>query len=79
MPIEEEPLSPIVAIDLRFLNAVITEDEGDPILLVDDGDVQIEFTSGMCGTREQAIIGAQRLASTALEYAATVRRRPASS
>ena len=79
MPIEEEPLSPIAAIDLRFLNAVITEDEGDPILLVDDGDVQIEFTSGMCGSWEQAVIGAQRLASTALEFAAVVRRRPAPS
>jgi hypothetical protein len=75
MPIDEEPLTPAVTIDLRFLNAVIADDEGDPILLVDDGDVQIEFTSGMCGTWEQAVIGAQRLASTALEYAAVARRR----
>ncbi|GAA4246909.1 hypothetical protein [Dactylosporangium darangshiense] len=76
MAVEEEPLTPIAGIDLRFLNAVITEDEGEPILLVDDGDVQIEFTSGMNGSWEQAIVGAQRLASTALEYAAIVRRRP---
>lgn len=74
MESEEEPLSPIVALDLRFINAVITEDEGDLIMLVDDGDVQIEFTSGMCGTWEQAIVGAQRVASTALEYAASIRR-----
>ncbi|WP_432834467.1 hypothetical protein [Dactylosporangium sp. CA-092794] len=70
----EEPLSPIVALDLRFLNAEITEDEGDLIMLVDDGDVQIEFTSGMSGSRERAILGAQRLASTALEFAASMRR-----
>lgn len=71
---EEEPLSAIVALDLRFLNPVIAEDEGDLILLVDDGDVQIEFNSGMSGTFEQAILGAQKLASTALEYAAILRR-----
>ena len=77
MPVEEEPLSPVVTLDLRYINAVITEDEGDLIMLVDDGDVQIEFSSGMCGSWEQAIVGAQKVASTALEYAATVRRRPA--
>jgi hypothetical protein len=76
MAVEEEPLTPIVTLDLRYINAVITEDEGDLIMLVDDGDVQIEFTPGMCGSWEQAIVGAQRVASTALEYAATVRGRP---
>jgi hypothetical protein len=78
MPIEDEPLSPIVTLDLRFLNAVITEDEGDTILLVDDGDVQIELSPGMDGRNEQAIVGAQRLASTALEFAAIMRRKPIS-
>lgn len=78
METEEEPLSPIVTLDLRAINAYITEDEGDLIMLVDDGDVQIEFGSGLCGSWDQAIIGAQRVASTALEYAAAMRRyRPA--
>ncbi|MER7002172.1 hypothetical protein ABT297_03875 [Dactylosporangium sp. NPDC000555] len=76
MPIEEEPLTPIVALDLRHITTVIAEDEGDLIMLVDDGEVMIEFTSGMCGSWEQAIIGAQRVASTALEYAASIRHRP---
>ncbi|MEV6923623.1 hypothetical protein AB0M46_03770 [Dactylosporangium sp. NPDC051485] len=77
MAVEEEPLSPIAGIDLRYLNAKITEDEGDLILLIDDGEVQVEFTSGMGGSWQQAIVGAQRMASTALEYAASLRRRPA--
>ncbi|GAA2377778.1 hypothetical protein [Dactylosporangium salmoneum] len=76
MAVEEEPLSPIAGIDLRYLNAKITEDEGDLILLIDDGEVQVEFTSGMGGNWQQAIVGAQKMASTALEYAASLRRRP---
>ncbi|WP_433613053.1 hypothetical protein ACQP2P_03085 [Dactylosporangium sp. CA-139114] len=73
---DEEELSPVVSLDLRAITAVITEDEGDPILLIDDGDVQIEFTSGMNGSWDHAIIGAQRVASAALEFAAVLRRRP---
>ncbi|MEV8513367.1 hypothetical protein [Dactylosporangium sp. NPDC051484] len=76
MPIEEEPLTPIVSLDLRHINAVIAEDEGDLIMLVDDGEVMIEFTSGVGGSWEQAIIGAQRVASTTLQYAASIRHRP---
>ncbi|WP_432984934.1 hypothetical protein [Dactylosporangium sp. CA-233914] len=74
MTVEEEELSPIVTLDLRALNAVITEDEGDLIMLVDDGDVQIEFSSGMNGKWDHAIVGSQRLASVALEFAAHLRR-----
>ncbi|WP_433082846.1 hypothetical protein ACQP1P_02940 [Dactylosporangium sp. CA-052675] len=73
---DEEELSPIVSLDLRAITAVITEDEGDPILLIDDGDVQIEFTSGMNGSWDHAVLGAQRVASAALEFAAVLRRRP---
>jgi hypothetical protein len=73
---DEEELSPVVSLDLRGINAVITEDEGDPILLIDDGDVQIEFMSGMNGNWQDAIRGAQRVASASLEFAAVLRRRP---
>jgi hypothetical protein len=73
---DEEELSPVVSLDLRAINVVITEDDGDLILLVDDGDVQIEFTTGMNGSWEHAIIGAQRVASASLEFAAMLRRRP---
>lgn len=69
----DDELFPIVTLDLRAIRAVITEDEGDPILLIDDGDVQIEFGSGLCGTWEQAILGAERVATAAEQFAATLR------
>src|SRR4051812_39082872 len=72
---EEEELSPLASLDLRAITATITEDEGDPILLIDDGDVQIELTSGMNGNWQDAITGSQRIASAALEFAAVLRRR----
>ncbi|WP_327006589.1 hypothetical protein OHA72_04510 [Dactylosporangium sp. NBC_01737] len=71
----DDELFPIVTLDLRAIRTVITEDEGDPILLVDDGDVQIEFGSGLCGTWEQAILGAERIASAAEQFAATLRHQ----
>ena len=69
----DDELFPIVTLDLRAIRTVITEDEGDPILLVDDGDVQIEFGSGLCGTWEQAILGAERIATAAEQFAVALR------
>jgi hypothetical protein len=69
----DDDLFPIVTLDLRAIRTVITEDEGDPILLIDDGDVQIEFSSGLCGTWEQAILGAERIATAAEQFAAALR------
>lgn len=69
----DDELFPIVTLDLRAIRTVITEDEGDPILLIDDGDVQIEFGSGLSGTWEQAILGAERVATAAEQFAATLR------
>ena len=75
---DDHDLSPILTLDLRAIRVVIEETEGDLVMLVDDGDVQVEFGSGLCGTWEQAILGAQRVASTALAYAEALRlRRPA--
>ncbi|GAA3249351.1 hypothetical protein ACFO1B_47015 [Dactylosporangium siamense] len=71
----DDELFPIVTLDLRAIRTVITEDEGDPILLVDDGDVQIEFGSGLCGTWEQAILGAERLATAAEQFAVALREQ----
>jgi hypothetical protein len=75
---EDEDLSPIVTIDLRAVRIRMEECDGDLVMLVDDGDVEVEFGSGMSGSFEQAIFGAHRLASTALAYAEALRgRRPA--
>ena len=74
---EDDDLYPIVTIDLRALRVRLEDAEGDLIMLVDDGDVQVEFGSGLAGTWEQAILGAQRLASTALAFAEALRlQRP---
>jgi hypothetical protein len=74
---DDEDLGPIVTIDLRAVRVRIEECEGDLVLLVDDGDIEVEFGSGIGGTFEQAIFGAERLAGTALAYAHALRdRRP---
>jgi hypothetical protein len=74
---DDEDLGPVVTIDLRAVRIRMQECEGDLVLLVDDGDVEVEFGSGVGGTFEQAIFGAERLASTALAYAQALRgRRP---
>ncbi|MFI5906306.1 hypothetical protein [Dactylosporangium sp. NPDC051541] len=72
---DEEELTPALSLDLRAINATITEDDGDPVLLIDDGDVQIELSSGMNGNWQDAITGSQRVASAALEFAAVLRRK----
>jgi hypothetical protein len=77
---DDEDLAPIVTLDLRAIRTRLEEADGDLIMLVDDGDVQVEFGSGLCGTWEQAILGAQRVASTALAFAEALReRRPTGS
>jgi len=71
---EREPDDDLAAvslgsIDLRGLRTRIVVDEGDLVLEVDDGDVQVQFETGQGGTWEQAILGAERLSSVAREYA----------
>jgi hypothetical protein len=74
---DNDDLGPVVTVDLRAVRIRMQECEGDLVLLVDDGDVEVEFGSGVGGTFEQAIFGAERLASTALAYAQALRgRRP---
>jgi len=72
---EDDDVGPIVTIDLRAVRIRIEECEGDLVLLVDDGEIEVEFGSGIGGTYEQAIFGAERLASTALAYAHALRER----
>jgi hypothetical protein len=74
---DDEDLGPIVTIDLRAVRIRMEECDGDLVLLVDDGEVEVEFGSGVGGTFEQAILGAERLGSTALAFAHALRgRRP---
>lgn len=69
-----DELLPLATLDLNTLRATIIEDEGDLILVVDDGEVQIEFSAGLCGKPELAVLGAQQLASTAWKFADRMRR-----
>jgi hypothetical protein len=71
---DEEPAL-LANLDLRAIRAYVDEADGDLVLLVDDGDVQVEFDSGLSGSWEQAILGAERIATAALEYASELRRR----
>src|SRR4051794_27594057 len=52
---DEEELSPSVTLDLRGIRVRLEEQDGDLIMLVDDGDVQIEFSSGLNGSWDQAV------------------------
>jgi hypothetical protein len=77
VPDDDEDLGPIVNIDLRAVRIRMEECDGDLVLLVDDGEIEVEFCSGVGGTFEQAILGAERLAGTALAFAQALRcRRP---
>ena len=71
----EEELTPSVTLDLRGIRVSLEEQDGDLIMLVDDGDVQIEFSSGLNGTWDQAIAGAEKVAATAAAFAGELRRR----
>jgi hypothetical protein len=70
---EDEEMGPIVTLDLRTLRIHLEELDGDLTMLVDDGEVEIEFSSGTGGSWEEAIVGAKRLASTALAFAEALR------
>jgi hypothetical protein len=74
----EEPVpAEIVALgslDMRELRASIVDEDGDLVLRMHDGDVSVDFEPGAGGSIEQAILGAERLGSTALAYAELLRR-----
>lgn len=59
-------------IDLRTLRTAVIDEDGDLILTVGDGDARVSFTAGF-GNHARAILGAERLASAAREYAETLR------
>jgi hypothetical protein len=62
------------SLDLRSLRAMAVDEDGDLVLAVDDGDLALTFAPGVGASREQAILGAERLGSVALAYAELLRR-----
>jgi hypothetical protein len=65
------------SLDLRGLRTRIVVDEGDLVLEVDDGDVQVQFEAGQGGRWEQSILGAERLSSVAREFAEALKAQGA--
>lgn len=64
----------MASLDLRDVTARIDYDEfGEPMLVVTDGEVTIEFTGGLRGTSMTAALGARQLSTAARDYAETVR------
>jgi hypothetical protein len=55
------------SLDLRGVKAQVEYIDGEPSMIVSDGDVEIELWSGIGGTWEQAIVGAEQVASVALQ------------
>lgn len=74
---EDLILTHLGSLDLRGMRTRVEHIDGDPVLFVDDGDVEIEFSSGMGGNRGEAVRGAERLAATVAAYAVELRRRGA--
>ncbi|GAA1744046.1 hypothetical protein GCM10009681_13550 [Luedemannella helvata] len=71
-----DPTDPpaMASLDLRDVTARIDYDEfGEPVLVVTDGEVTIEFTGGLRGTSMTAALGARQLSTAANDYAETVR------
>jgi len=69
---------PVATLDLCAVRAILTHDDGDPILVLHDTDVAIRLEPGSGeggGWEQQSALGAERVASTLLAYAAEVRRR----
>lgn len=76
---DDEP----VTIDLRALKVRISNEDGDPVLVVGDGERMVHFELGAGGTADAAVLGAQRLGDHAFQMAvladqiAARRREPA--
>lgn len=76
----DEDLKPtyVASLDLRGVKARLECVDGDFSMFVDDGDIEIELTSGLGGTWEQAILGAERIATVAHQFAEFLRQRRSS-
>lgn len=73
VPVSKPPIYSLGNLDVRTLRTNVDRDEdGEPILVVDDGDVSVTFESGL-SQAALAILGAERLASAAREYAEAIR------
>ena len=62
-----------VSLSLRTVRALpFCDDEGEPTLIIHDGESSVELSPGLAGRSQLAASGAYRLAQALLEYAATL-------
>lgn len=65
------PYVPVATICLRVATAHYErDDDGEPVLVMSDGETVVELSRGIGGDAASAARGAQRLATALLEYAA---------
>jgi len=68
----------ILTLDLCSIRAFIIEDDGDIILVINDGDVAIRlepFSGDGAGWEQRSALGAERIAAVATMFAAEQRER----
>jgi hypothetical protein len=74
--VAEEPPASVVSIRLDALTTFSTvDDEGDPVLVVSDGETTIEFACGLPGLSDGSARGAQRLVEAIGTYQAEIEQR----
>ena len=72
----EEPPVSVVSIRLDSLRTFSTvDDEGEPVLVVSDGETAIEFSCGLPGLSDSSARGAQRLVEAIGTYQAEIEKR----
>lgn len=77
VPVEASEPVRIGSLDVRGARARIEFIDEDVVMFVHDGDVEIEFSSGLGGAWRDAIAGAHEIAVVALMFAEELgRRRP---
>jgi hypothetical protein len=68
----------VVTLDLCAIRAFVIEDDGDLVLVVNDGEVAVRFEAGAgdgSGWEAQSSLGADRIATAATSFAAEQRQR----
>ena len=67
--------APVASVSLWIASARFErDDEGEPVVILTDGDTEVELSRGLGGDPASAARGAQRLAKALLEYASAVER-----
>lgn len=72
VPTKKPPIYSLGCLDLRTLRTTVEYEDDELVLTVDDGDVSVTFVAGMAG-KATTVLGAERLASGAREYAEAIR------